>query len=406
MVEGSLPSLEWLRKRLADAAPDLLREMMRMVVTALMGAEADELCGAGYGERSPERVNRRNGYRDRPWDTRLGTVPLQIPKLRQGAYFPDWLLEPRRRAERAVVQVVAESYLRGVSVRRVEGLVQALGVDRLPKSRVSELAKELDELVTAFRCRPLDGGPYAYVWLDAHSQRCREGGRVVNVATVTAIGVNAQGYREVLGCDVITSEDGAGWTAFLRDLVARGLGGVRLVISDDHKGLKQAVAAVLPGAAWPRCRTHFMRNLLTRVPKSAQALVATLVRSIFAQPTAEEVRAQHGRVVEQLQGRFRDAAALLVEAAEDILAFAAFPAEHWRQIWSNNPLERLHREVRRRTDVVGIFPGRPAVLRLVGAVLAEQHDEWTVSRRYMAMEGLAKALAATEDEVPPQLAAD
>jgi putative transposase len=382
MAEASLPSLDWLRKRLEDAEPDLLREMMRMVVAALMGAEVDALCGAGYGEPSPERVNRRNGYRDRPWDTRLGTVPLRIPKLRQGSYFPDWLLEPRRRAERAVVQVVAESYLRGVSVRRIEGLAQALGIDRLSKSRVAAMATELDELVAAFRSRPLDGGPYAYVWLDAHSQRCRDGGRIVNVATVTAIGVNASGHREVLGCDVITSEDGAGWTAFLRDLVARGLTGVKLVVSDEHRGLKQAVAAVLPGAAWQRCRTHFMRNLLTRVPKSAQALVATLVRSIFAQPTAEEVRAQHGRVVEQLEGRFRDAAALLVGAAEDILAFAAFPTGHWRQIWSNNPLERLHREIRRRTDVVGIFPNRPAVLRLVGAVLAEQHDEWAVSRRF------------------------
>ena len=408
MAEASLPSLEWLRKRLEDAEPDLLREMMQMVVAALMGAEADALCGAGYGELSPGRTNRRNGYRERPWDTRLGTVPLRIPKLRQGSYFPDWLLEPRRRAERAVVQVVAESYLRGVSVRRIEGLAQALGIDRLSKSRVAAMAEELDELVAAFRCRPLDGGPYAYVWLDAHSQRCRDGGRIVNVATVTAIGVNASGHREVLGCDVITSEDGAGWTAFLRDLVARGLAGVKLVISDDRKGLKQAVAAVLPGAAWQRCRTHFMRNLLTRVPKSAQALVAALVRSIFAQPSAEEVWAQHGRVVEQLEGRFRDAAALLVEAAEDILAFAAFPAEHWRQIWSNNPLERLHREIRRRTDVVGIFPNRPAVLRLVGAVLAEQHDEWAVSRRYLAMEGLAKALTVTgpKEEVPPQLATD
>jgi transposase-like protein len=267
MAEASLPSLDWLRKRLEDAEPDLLREMMQMVVAALMGAEVDALCGAGYGEPSPERVNRRNGYRDRPWDTRLGTVPLRIPKLRQGSYFPDWLLEPRRRAERAVVQVVAESYLRGVSVRRIEGLAQALGIDRLSKSRVAAMATELDELVAAFRSRPLDGGPYAYVWLDAHTQRCRDGGRIVNVATVTAIGVNAGGHREVLGCDVITSEDGAGWTAFLRDLVARGLAGVKLVISDDHKGLKQAVAAVFPGAAWQGCRTHFMRNLLTRVPK-------------------------------------------------------------------------------------------------------------------------------------------
>jgi transposase-like protein len=404
MAEATVPSLEWLRKQLQEADPDLLRAMVETVVAMLMGAEADVLCGATYGERHPERTNRRNGYRERGWDTRLGTIPLQIPKLRQGSYFPDWLLEPRRRAEKAIVQVVAEAYLRGVSVRRIESLVQALGVDRLSKSRVAEMAKELDELVGAFRTRPLDAGPYTYLWIDAQTQKCRDGGRVVNVATVTAIGVNAEGYREVLGCDVITSEDGAGWTAFLRDLVARGLSGVRLVVSDDHKGLKQAVAAVLTGASWQRCRTHFARNLLSRVPKSAQPLVATLVRSIFAQPSAEEVWAQHGRVVEQLQERFTEAAELLIAAADDLLAFAAFPSEHWRQIWSNNPLERLHREIRRRTDVVGIFPNRAAVIRLVGAVLAEQHDDWMVSRRYMAMDGLAKALATTR-ETPPQLAA-
>ena len=416
MAEASVPSLEWLRKRLQEADPDLLRAMVETVVATLMGAEADGLCGAAYGERHPERTNRRNGYRERAWDTRLGTIPLQIPKLRQGSYFPDWLLEPRRRAEKAIVQVVAEAYLRGVSVRRIERLVQTLGIDRLSKSRVAEMAKELDEMVGAFRTRPLDAAPYAYLWIDAQTQKCRDGGRVVNVATVTAIGVNAEGYREVLGCDVITSEDGAGWTAFLRDLVARGLGGVCLVVSDDHKGLKQAVAAVLTGASWQRqpagqagdaggsCHTHFARNLLTRVPKSAQLLVATLVRSIFAQPSAEEVWAQHGRVVEQLQDRFPAAAELLIAAADDLLAFAAFPSEHWRQIWSNNPLERLHREIRRRTDVVGIFPNRAAVIRLVGAVLAEQHDDWLVSRRYVAMEGLAKALATTE-ESPPLIAA-
>jgi putative transposase len=227
---------------------------------------------------------------------------------------------------------------------------------------------------------------------------------VVNVATVTAIGVNTEGYREVLGCDVITSEDGAGWTAVLRDLVARGLSGVRLVVSDDHKGSKQAIAAVLTGASWQRCRTHFARNLLTRVPRSAPPLVATLVRSIFAQPSAAEVWAQHGRVVEQLQDRFPAAAELLIAAADDLLAFTAFPSEHWRQIWSNNPLERLHREIRRRTDVVGIFPNRAAVIRLVGAVLAEQHDDWLVARRYMALESLAKALAVA-DEPQPQIAA-
>ena len=404
MAEATVPSLDWLRKRLEEADPDLLRSMVETLVATLMSAEADAACGAAYGARQAERTNRRNGYRERGWDTRLGTIPLQIPKLRQGSYFPDWLLEPRRRAEKAIVQVVAEAYLRGVSVRRIESLVQTLGIDRLSKSRVAEMAKELDELVATFRTRPLDAGPYAYLWIDAQTQRCRDGGRVVNVATVTAIAVNAEGYREVLGCDVFTSEDGAGWTAFLRDLVARGLSGVRLVVSDDHKGLKQAVAAVLTGASWQRCRTHFARNLLSRVPKSAQPLVATLVRSIFAQPSAEEVWAQQVRVVEQLQDRFADAANLLLTAAEDILAFAAFPSEHWRQIWSNNPLERLHREIRRRTDVVGIFPNRAAVIRLVGAVLAEQHDDWLVSRRYMTIEGLAKALAATPGD-RPQLAA-
>lgn len=391
MAGASVPSLDWLRKQLEGADADLLRAMLERVVAVLMSAEADALCGAGYGERHPERSNRRNGYRERAWDTRLGTMALQIPRLRQGSYFPEWLLEPRRRAEQAIVQVVAEAYLRGVSVRRVESVVQALGIDRLSKSRVAEMAKELDELVAAFRTRPLDGGPYVYLWIDAQTQRCRDGGRVVNVATVNAIGVNAEGRREVLGCDVITSEDGAGWTAFLRDLVARGLSGVRLVVSDDHKGVKQAVAAVLPGAGWQRCRTHFARNLLTRVPRSAQPLVATLVRSIFAQPSADEVWAQHRRVVEQLEDRFADAAALLVDAAEDILAFTAFPSEHWRQIWSNNPQERLNKELRRRTDVVGIFPNRAAVIRLVGAVLAEQHDEWAVTRRYMGTDGLARA---------------
>jgi transposase-like protein len=404
MAEASLPSLDWLRKQLQEADPDLLRAMVESVVATLMGAEADALCGAAYGERHPERTNRRNGYRERAWDTRLGTIALPIPKLRQGSYFPEWLLEPRRRAERALVQVVAEAYLLGVSVRRIETLVQTLGIDRLSKSRVAEMARELDELVAAFRTRPLDAGPYAYLWIDAQTQRCRDGGRVVNVATGTAIGVNAEGDREILGGDVITTEDGAGWTAFLRDLVARGLSGVRLVVADDHKGLKQAVAAVLTGASWQRCRTHFARNLLSRVPRSAQPLVATLLRSIFAQPSAGEVWAQHGRVVEQLQDRFPAAADLLLMAAEDILAFAAFPSEHWRQIWSNNPLERLHREIRRRTDVVGIFPNRAAVIRLVGAVLAEQHDDWLVTRRYMAMEGLAKALAANQEH-QSQLAA-
>jgi transposase-like protein len=275
--------------------------------------------------------------------------------------------------------------------------VKTLGIDGISKSQVSELAKSLDEEVAAFRSRPLDQGPYTYVWLDGLGQKSRELGRIEGVSAVVAIGVNADGHREILGLDIFTAEDGAGWTAFLRDLVARGLSGVRLVISDDHKGLKAAIAAALPGSGWQRCRTHFARNILTRVPRSAQPLVATLVRSIFAQPGPDEVRDQHARVVAQLQGRFTDAAALLADAAEDILAFTTFPREHWRQIWSNNPLERLNKEIRRRTDVVGIFPNRAAIIRLVGAVLCEQHDEWQVARRYMSVESLKKARVALID---------
>jgi transposase-like protein len=287
----------------------------------------------------------------------------------------------------------------------VEGLVQTLGIAHLSKSQVSVMSKALDGMVDEFRNRPLDSGPYAYLWVDALTQRCRDGGRVVNVCTAIATAVNANGQREILGIDVFTSEDGAAWTSFLRGLAARGLSGVRLVISDDHLGLKQAIAAVLPGAGWQRCRVHFVRNLLTRVPKSAQTLVATLVRSIFAQPDLEAVWAQHGRIVEQLQERFSAAAALLAEAGSDVLAFATFPREHWRQIWSNNPQERLNREVRRRTDVVGIFPDRAAIVRLVGAVLAEQHDEWLVARRYLSAESLKAAQAAIEEEVVPELVA-
>jgi putative transposase len=390
VVASTMDLLGWLRKHLEEADTDLLRELLATFVQALMGAEADAACGAAHGERSADRVNQRNGYRPRRLDTRVGTLELAIPKLRAGSYFPDWLLEPRRRAERALVAVVAECYVRGVSTRRVEGLVETLGIQSLSKSQVSELAKTLDGEVAAFRARPLDAGPYAYVWVDALAVKCREAGRIVNVACVVATGVNADGYREVLGVDVLTSEDGAGWTGFLRDLVARGLSGVALVVSDAHQGLQQAIAAVLPGACWQRCRTHFIRNLLCRVPKSAQGLVATLVRSTFAQPDAASTWAQHARVVEQLRERFPAAAELLADTAGDLLAFTAFPKEHWRQVWSNNPQERLNKELRRRTDVVGIFPNRAAVLRLVGAVLAEQHDEWAVARRYMSAESLAK----------------
>jgi transposase-like protein len=391
VIDNNMDALAWLRKQLDGDENDLLREMVAEFAQRLMAAEVDAVVGAGWGEHSTERVNHRNGYRDRRWDTRVGTIDLAIPKLRQGSYFPDWLLDPRRRAEKAMVAVVAECYVRGVSTRRVDGLVKTLGIESLSKSQVSRMAAELDAVVEEFRNRPLDAGPYTYVWLDALTQKVREGGRVINVATVIATGVNADGHREVLGLDVITTEDGAGWLAFLRGLVARGLSGTALVISDAHPGLVDAIASTLVGAVWQRCRTHYMRNLLCKVPKSAQAMVATLVRTIFEQPDAASVWAQHARVVAQLDERFPDAAAHLADAAADVLAFTAFPKEHWRQIWSNNPQERLNKEVRRRTDVVGIFPNRAAVVRLIGAVLAEQHDEWAVARRYMAAEGLAKA---------------
>jgi transposase-like protein len=395
---------EWLRKQLEQASPDLLRAMVQDFAEALMGAEADSLCGAAYGERSPARVNIRDGYRERAWDTRVGTIELAIPKLRRGSYFPDWLLQPRRRAERAFVSVIADAYLAGVSTRRVEKLVQQLGVERMSKSQVSRLAKSLDAIVEDFRTRLLDAAPYPYLVLDALEVKCREGGRTVNACVVHAVAVNCDGFRESLGLDVVTSEDGAAWLAFLRSLVARGLSGVRLLTSDAHPGLVDAIAATLPGACWQRCRTHFMRNLLTRVPKAAQSFVATMVRTIFAQPNAETVHEQHARIAEQLEARFPEAAALLEEAAPDLLAFTGFPKEHWRQLWSNNSLERLNKEVRRRTDVVGIFPDRTSIIRPVGAVLADQHDEWQVVRRYMSAESIAKALAPPSDQTEEVMA--
>jgi putative transposase len=288
MVPNNMDALEWLRKHLDAEGSDLLREMVRTFAERLMAAEVDVLCNAGYGEVTPDRINSRNGYRFRPLDTRVGSIDLSIPKLREGSYYPGWLLEPRRRAERALVAVVAECYVRGVSTRRVEGLVQTLGIEHLSKSQVSRMAKDLDVEVAAFRNRPLDSGPYTYVSLDALTQKVREGGRIVNVAVVIAVGVNAEGHREVLGFDVITTEDGAGWLAFLRGLVARGLAGTTLVISDAHIGLVDAVRSTLTGATWQRCRTHFMRNLLTRVPRSAQAMVPPWCARSSPNPTPHQ----------------------------------------------------------------------------------------------------------------------
>jgi putative transposase len=381
----------------AAASPDLLRAMVQTFAEALMGAEAGALCGARYGQPSADRVNYRNGYRQRRWDTRAGTIDLAIPKLRAGSYFPEWLLERRRRSEQALISVVATSYLLGVSTRRVEKLAETLGITSLSKSQVSELAKSLDGAVEQFRSRPLDAGPYRFVQADAMTVRVREGGRTVLVHALVATGVNADGKREIPGLEVTSSEDGAGWLAFFRGLVARGLSGVVLVTSDAHPGLVAAIAATLPGASWQRCRTHYLRDLLTKVAKTSQPWVATLVRTIFDQPGAAEVHAQFGRVVTALEAKLPAAAAHLPAAEADLLAFTAVPRQIWRQIWSSNPQERLNKELRRRTDVAGIFPGRAAIIRLVGAVLMEQNDEWAEARRYMGPDILAKVSGTTAD---------
>jgi transposase-like protein len=357
-----------------------------------MSAEADAVCGAEYGARSAERTNIRNGYRSREFDTRAGTLDVAIPKLRQGSYFPEWLLERRKRAERALTSVVATCYLLGESTRRIDKLVQSLGITTLSKSQVSEMAKDLDAQVADFRHRPLDAGPYTFVAADA----------------LVATGVNADGHREVLGVQVTSSEDGAGWLAFFRDLTARGLTGVKLVTSDAHAGLVSAIGATLPGAAWQRCRTHYAANLMSATPKSSWGWVKALLHSIYDQPDAEAVHAQFDRVVDALAEKLPAVAEHLEEARADILAFTAFPKEIWRQIWSNNPNERLNREIRRRTDVVGIFPDRPSIIRLVGAVLAEQHDEWAEGRRYLGLDVLTRSQAVdtvVEEVTEPELQA-
>jgi transposase-like protein len=391
---AATPSIDmsgWLHEQLAQASPDLLRAMVATFAEALMSAEADAVCGAPFGERSSERTNIRNGYRRREWDTRAGSIELAIPKLRSGSYFPDWLLERRRRAEAALVSVVATSYLLGVSTRRVEKLVETLGITRLSKSQVSVMAKDLDEQVEAFRTRPLDAGPYTFLAADALVLKVREGGRTVNVHALLAVGVNADGYREILGLHVTSAEDGAGWLAFFRDLVARGLSGVALVTSDAHRGLVEAIGATLPGATWQRCRTHYAANLMSATPKSAWGWVKALLHSVYDQPDAESVHAQFDRVLDTLGEKLPAVAEHLDQARADVLAFTGFPKQVWRQVWSNNPQERLNREIRRRTDVVGIFPARDALIRLVGAVLAEQHDEWTEQRRYIGLDILAKS---------------
>ncbi len=389
---------------------DVVRAGMQLVLQALIDLEASEAIGAGRYERSPERVTHRNGARERLLSTKAGDLELQIPKLRHGAFFPS-LLEPRRRIDRALWAVVMEAYVHGVSTRKVDDLVKTLGIDAgISKSEVSRICAGLDEQVGQFRDRTLGHSAFPYLFLDATYLKAHQGPHVVSKAVVIATGVRSDGGREVLGLAVGDSEDGAFWTAFLRSLRARGLGGVQLVISDAHQGLKGAIGAVMIGAAWQRCRVHFMRNVLAKVPKGSAEMVAAAIRTIFAQPDAEAVAEQLHSIADKLGRQFPLVEQMLTDAAPDICAFAAFPQSHWRRIWSTNPLERVNGEIKRRADVVGIFPNDAAIVRLTGAVLIETHDEWQVIERRYFSEGSMAAINAsgsaptTTEERPALLA--
>ncbi|MEW6215012.1 MAG: IS256 family transposase [Nitrospirota bacterium] len=386
-----MPLIEEIFKHYADVKDgDFLRETMSLILHKLMEAEVSAKVGAEKYQRNDNRNNHRNGTRSRSYETRLGSIDLNIPKLRQGTYFPSFL-EPRRMWEQALVNVIQEAYVHGVSTRKVDELVQAMGLDGIDKSTVSRISKELDEHVTGFVNRPLTS-QYPYIWLDATFPKVREGGHVQNMALVVAVGVNENGEREILGFDIGMTESGPFWAEFLRKLVARGLRGVKLVISDAHEGLKSAISEILTGSAWQRCRVHFMRNILCQVPRTQQGMVSAIVRTIFAAPDQAAAKEQLNMVVSQLKNRFPKAMEILEKGCEDVLQYMAFPSVHWAQIHSTNPLERLNREIRRRTDVVSIFPNRPSVIRLVGALLIEQHEEWQVGRKYFSKESMNKVI--------------
>ncbi|ACS30082.1 Transposase and inactivated derivatives [Micrococcus luteus NCTC 2665] len=396
-----------LGEALSEASPDMMRHLLQTMINTLLCADADAVVGAEWGKPSRDRTAQRNGYRHRDLDTRVGTVDVAIPKLRSGTYFPEWLLERRKRAESALITVVADCYLAGVSTRRMDKLVKTLGINALSKSQVSRMAADLDEQVEAFRHRPLgEAGPFTFVAADALTMKVREGGRVVNAVVLLATGVNGDGHREVLGLRVATSETGSAWNEFFADLVARGLTGVRLVTSDAHTGLKDAIAANLPGATWQRCRTHYAANLMGITPKSMWPAVKAMLHSVYDQPDAASVDAQFDRLLDYVSEKLPAVAEHLDGARADILAFTTFPKDVWTQIWSNNPAERLNREIRRRTDAVGIFPNRAAIVRLVGAVLAEQTDEWAEGRRYLGLEVLARCRLTTVDDTGNEVNAE
>ena len=384
-MTDTMMSLQALVEKSADA--DLLREMVGFAAQRLMELEVEGLTGAAHGERDPNRLNQRNGYRDRVWETRAGTVELRIPKLRKGSYFPGFL-EPRRTAEKALTAVIQEAYVQGVSTRSVDDLVKAMGMTGISKSQVSRLCGEIDGKIADFLNRPLEGD-WPYVWLDATYVKGRRDGHVVSVAVIIAVGVNGDGRREVLGMAIGASEAETFWTDFLRSLARRGLRGVKLVVSDAHLGLKAAVAKVL-NAPWQRCRVHFMRNAVAHAGKQGRRVVSAFIGTAFAQDDAEAARAQWRQVADQLRPRVRKLAELMDEAETDVLAYMSFPAAHRPKLHSTNPIERVNGEIKRRTDVVGIFPNDEAIFRLVGAILLEQNDEWAVQRaRYMTLETIA-----------------